>query len=119
MAFQNQLEKDLFSQGLSKTLAGTIVDAVSGISYVNTITSASITTDGVTDVGDDIRALITQAKLSATATNRVLLKIYPGTYMISGELDLGSYVDLDMRGATFKLTYDPKSSSPEIIYVPG
>lgn len=67
-------------------------------------TTETIVADGVTDAGPALRALITQAKTTASATNRVLLKITPGTYAVSGQLDLGPFVDLDMRGAVLKFT---------------
>lgn len=70
----------------------------------NTVTTAGIANDGVTDVGNAIRALITTAKASASEGDRWLLKIYPGVYKISGVLDLGPHVNLDMRGAKLLFT---------------
>ncbi len=56
------------------------------------------------DAGDLLRTFIADLKTTATATNRRLLKLLPGKYNVSGVLDLGAYLDLDMRGAILDFT---------------
>ncbi len=103
-------EADLPSAGNSSGIAiikdtGKIIPT-NGATWAkdNIFTTANIVADGTTDVGNDFRSLITKAKTVASATNRVLLKVTPGTYAISGQLDIGPFIDLDMEGAKLKFT---------------
>lgn len=73
------------------------------LSHLNTFLANAIV-PSVSDAGPALRAFIDKAKITASATNRIKLTINPGTYNITGTLDFGPYIDVDMRGAVLSFS---------------
>lgn len=63
--------------------------------------AAGIPTDGVTDATTAIRAAMTAAAGTAAAPGRLVFR--RATYLISGSLDVPSYLDVDFNNATIKV----------------
>lgn len=105
-----------FSRGIvtdGKELAVSDQDSWTYINHKNIVMAGGMDNTGVNDVGDVLRGIIAKIKQVASDTNRVKLVIPPGYYSVSGQLDLGRYIDLDMSGA--KLVFTDAINQPGLI----